>query len=289
VRWHRLILVIGTLACSTPCWAEGTETPAAQVERLAREATAAYKAADYPKAIALLERACQIQKVANLLYNLARSYEKAGEGDKAIDYYQRYLDAPDAEPKLKTKAEARIIVLREAAEASRPRPVEPPPVIEPPPGVVERPPPPPIERPTIPPPPPPPAHPALVDHGAQRHAQVRRRDRTLGLTMGAIGLVMAGAATGLAVNALLLHDQFLSLDAENDKRATRDAAQANALAADLLFAGAVASVAVGIVFLYRGFRHERPHEQPQERPKTSQRLLPWVGHRVGGMIFEGRF
>jgi tetratricopeptide (TPR) repeat protein len=281
VRFPRLVLVIGTLACGTPCWAEGNEPPAAQVERLAKEATAAYKAADYAKAIALLERACQIHTVANLLYNLARSYEKAGAGDKAIEYYQRYLDAPDAEPKLKGKAEARITQLREGTEAGRPRPAEPAPPPEPPPAIEHAPP---ATRPVEAPASPSAATPSktsTLDRDALRHTHVRRRDRALGWATGAIGLAMAAAATGLAANALLLHDQFVTLQAENDKRATRDAAKADALAADLLFAGAVASVTTSIVFLYRGFR--------RERPRSAQRLRPWVGYGTAGMIYEGRF
>src|SRR5438046_1293943 len=97
-----------------PCAAGGAEPAAAQVERLAREASIAFRGADYQRAVELLERAYQIRQVANILYNIARSYDKLGQTDKAVEYYRRYADSSDADPKLKMKAEARLVAYEEA-------------------------------------------------------------------------------------------------------------------------------------------------------------------------------
>ena len=102
------------------------ESAEAQVERLASEAVNAYRGADYNRAVELLTRAYEIRQVPALLYNLAKAYDKLGDVDHACDAYRRYADSADADPKLKAKADARLVVLDEirrkkAAAAARRR------------------------------------------------------------------------------------------------------------------------------------------------------------------------
>src|SRR5262249_13178171 len=124
------ILLLALGLAPTPARAESVSQ---QVERLAGEATTAYHAGEYKKAIELLDRAYQLQPVAALLYNTAKAYERPGEDQKAAEYYTRYAASADVDPKLKPKAEAGA-----AALSRRPTPPEPPsPPPPPPPAVVE--------------------------------------------------------------------------------------------------------------------------------------------------------
>src|SRR5262245_2799000 len=120
-------MALGVVVCMTAPVARAAELPAAQVERLAKEAAIAFKGADYQRAVELLERAYQIRQVANILYNIARSYDKLGEVEKAIEHYRRYADSSDADPKLKAKAEARLQSYEES-HRPKPGPSENPPV-----------------------------------------------------------------------------------------------------------------------------------------------------------------
>src|SRR6476660_2677301 len=89
------------------------ESAEAQVERLATEAVNAYRGADYNRAVELLNRAYEIRQVPALLYNLAKAYDKLGDVDHAWDAYRRYSDSADADPRMKAKADSRLVVLDE--------------------------------------------------------------------------------------------------------------------------------------------------------------------------------
>lgn len=98
----------------------------------------------YAEGVAELEAAYAILPNANVLYNIGRAYEAAGEYDKAIDYYKRYVaeNPPDAD-------EVRANVAALEAKIKKP---EPPPATNPP------------SAPAPPPPsPPPPAEPAKTE------------------------------------------------------------------------------------------------------------------------------
>lgn len=96
---------------------ESAETTAKRAEKIAAEAYEAYKAGDYPKAVALYNSAIQLQPTATLYYNIARIYDtKLNEYELAIEYYRRFVTAPDADPELIGKATARIASLKELQE-----------------------------------------------------------------------------------------------------------------------------------------------------------------------------
>jgi len=259
------------------------------VEKLAGDAAAAYRAADYARAVQLLERAYKLQPVSALLYNLAKAYDKLGESDRALDLYGRYSGADDADPRLRSKAEARVVALRELKEPSRrsdtpPRKSEPPPRPEPQAKKVEAPEGPPPAPPTIAEPPPPVRDPAAEQRRAFIDGQ--RRDRYVAMGLGAVGLAAIGTAVGLSVNVLSIRDQFTSSLDENAKRSLRDSASGRAIGADVGFVVGAAAVGVAVYFLYRGYR-----AAPRSAATAPHHFAaaPWLAPGAGGVAMGAQF
>src|SRR5439155_11978797 len=80
------------------------ETAEQEVERFAAEAVAAYRAGNYDQSVALLTRAYAIRPLAALLYNLAKAYDKQNDLQNACATWKKYVDASDADLKLRVKA-----------------------------------------------------------------------------------------------------------------------------------------------------------------------------------------
>jgi len=213
------------------------------VERLAAEAAGAYKAGDFIRAAELLEEAYKLQPISPIIYNLAKAYDKLTEDDKALDLYKKYIVAPDADPKLKQRAETRIANINNqkanpGAPEVRPRKAGKEPAMGEnlvTPNLTD-----PVEDPKV---------------AAQRR---ERRDTQMwrGLGFGSLGLGVAllGAGIGLGVAALGQQDSFHASIVEADKRHFRDMAKSYAIGADVLYAVGAAAVGVSAYFLYRGFR-----------------------------------
>ncbi len=103
---------------------EATEDPAAEFDR----AEGYYRDGRYEEAAEILLRLAESYPDPTLFYNLARAHESAGQLDRAIVAYERYLDlAPEAADA--DAVAARIGRLRERAE-SEDAPQPPPPIIE---------------------------------------------------------------------------------------------------------------------------------------------------------------
>lgn len=274
--WVVVALMVAA-ATGPRAYAESAE---AQVERLASEAVNAYRGADYNRAVELLTRAYEIRQVPALLYNLAKAYDKLGDVDHAWDAYRRYADSADADPKLKSKADARLLVLdqirsKKAAQqrANEPKPAPPQPVQPPPPPAQ-------VEAPK---PPPPPTAAELAQQRRDERARERRRDRYIALGLGVGAVAFAGVAVGLSVSALQLHDQWASMagGVEADWRALKDDAILRAGIADGFYAATAVAVGVGAYFVYRGFR--------PEAKEASVALLPALTATGGGLVAVGTF
>jgi len=232
------------------------------VEKLASDAANAYRAGDYGRAAQLLERAYKIQPVSALLYNLAKAYEKLGDEEKAADLYSRYAAADDADPRLKQKAEARVAALQPPPPRPRPRPKAPPPEPAEKEQPAER------EQPAEKEPPKPAPPPATVEKPAppakppappeSPEVRAKRRDKTLGIALTAVGGGALLSAIGLSANVLVLKGQFDGTLDEPTKLDRYNTALPQAIAADVLYAAGVVAVAVGAYFLWRGLHHEAP-------------------------------
>jgi hypothetical protein len=249
------VLVALMVAAATGSRAHA-ESAEAQVERLASEAVNAYRGADYNRAVELLTRAYEIRQVPALLYNLAKAYDKLGDVDHAYDTYRRYADSADADPRLKTKSEARLAVLevarRKKAAAQqaiepKPQPAQPQPV---------QPPPQPAQLEPSKPAAPTPAE--VAQQLKEQRARERRRDRYIALGLGIGAVAFAGVAIGMSVNALNLQSDWSSQYGGDEaaRRALKDTAIQRAAIADGFYAATAVAVGVGAYFVYRGFRPE---------------------------------
>lgn len=94
-----LVLVVSGLAATV--WSAPNRKPkneaAERAQALAVEARGAFNDGRFAAAAELLEQAYALQPAPNLLYNVGRAHQQAGQKQKAIDAYERYLAAsPDA-------------------------------------------------------------------------------------------------------------------------------------------------------------------------------------------------
>ena len=247
-----------------------SESPEAEVERLAADALNAYKGADYHRAVELLTRAYEIRQVPALLYNLAKAEDKLGDVDRAADAYRRYAQSTGADPKLKARAEARLLSLDEArrkqAEAKAAAAAAAAPTVAPVAPVVVAPPPVSAEQ--------------LREEARQAELRRRHRDRLFALGFGAATVAFAAVAVGLSVDALQLHTDYgASVDFTRTQQLTSDALT-RAGAADGFYAAPAAAAVVAAVFLYRGYRHERV-------PAVA--FAPSLAPSAVGLVASGRF
>jgi tetratricopeptide (TPR) repeat protein len=98
--------------------AEGNDDERARALALYEQSRERYELGDYAEAAALLRRAHAILPEANLLYNLARAYGNLGDFERAIDAYERFLEAAP-ESDLRETIEARIANYREVLAERR--------------------------------------------------------------------------------------------------------------------------------------------------------------------------
>ncbi len=266
-----LVVALGAVCLATPALAR-SESAEAEVERLAAEALNAYKGADYHRAVELLTRAYEIRQVPALLYNLAKAEDKLGDVDRAADAYRRYVQSTGADPKLKARAEARLLVLDEArrkqaeAKAAAAAAATPPVVVTPaqitaaPPSIV-------------------------TDEQLRQEARVaeqrrRHRDRLFALGFGAATVAFGAVAVGLSVDALQLRDDYGATVDFARKQQLKSDALVRAGAADGFYAATAAAAVVTAVFLYRGYRHERA---------AAVAVAPSLAPSAFGLVASGRF
>jgi tetratricopeptide (TPR) repeat protein len=278
----RALLVAAVMVVAATGGRAHAESAEAQVERLAAEAVNAYKVADYNRAVELLTRAYEIRQVPALLYNMAKAYDKLGDIDRACEVYRRYADSADADPRLKAKADARLVVLEDARRKKKAaeRPVEPP-KPQPPAPAVTTPPPQPAQI-----EPPKPAAPTAEEVKEQLKSdrqRSRRRDRYVALGLGVGAVALAGVAVGFSVSALQAQSDWSAQFGGDEaaRRALKDTAITRAGIADGFYAGAVVAAGVGAYFLYRGFR--------PEPTAPSLALLPVASPTGAALVAAGTF
>ena len=87
-------------------------------EDLANEAYAQHTEGRFAEAIATYLKVYELSKAGAVLFNVAAIYDrKLHERALAMDYYRRYIGAPDAEPELVGKATVRLTALKSEADA----------------------------------------------------------------------------------------------------------------------------------------------------------------------------
>ncbi|MBA2662418.1 MAG: hypothetical protein H0U74_09005 [Bradymonadaceae bacterium] len=126
------IVLIAGLAMAAPVSTAFAQQPADQseiarkVEVLSSQGAQKYRAQDFSGAIDAFKQAYELESVPNLLYNIAKCYEKIEDWDNAIVYYERFVVAPDVESEARQHALAQVQKLRErnanASDPNDPRP-----------------------------------------------------------------------------------------------------------------------------------------------------------------------
>ena len=95
---------------------EGTDTGATEeekteAEQLSEQAIEKFQAKDYTGAVALFEQAYSIDPQPNYLFNIGRVYEEAGDLEKAVEYYAKFVKQPGVDLDSRKVANERLKVL----------------------------------------------------------------------------------------------------------------------------------------------------------------------------------
>ena len=107
------------------------QNPVDPIAALATRGMELVTAERYDEAIRVYLEAYALEPLAAILYNIAFIYDKKlNAPKKAANYYQQYIDAPDADDEGKLRAYARLRTLETQIRLSTP-----PPLPSPPPGI----------------------------------------------------------------------------------------------------------------------------------------------------------
>jgi tetratricopeptide (TPR) repeat protein len=92
-----------------------------EFNRLTSEASKNFEAGRYDAAAGFFLKAYEIKPVSNILYNVGRVYEKAGDLQLALDHFERFVKAPNVEQAARQDAIERIKTIREVLALEAPK------------------------------------------------------------------------------------------------------------------------------------------------------------------------
>lgn len=236
-----------------------------------------YNAQRYEPAIESFRRAYAMRPQPELIYNIARVYERSVQREEAIQEYERFLSLPNTTATLRARAATSLEALRTEM------------------AVLER-----AERPQqerdnqdansgassggtgggTPPPPPPPVDPEPSNAGA-----------VIGWLLvgsGAAALITGGVLGGLALSAEGNAEGASSLQEFQDEE---ESASSLALGADILFGAGGALAIAGIVMLIiRTTRGDEGDEESELDEENEVSLMPlFLGQNGLGLTLSGQF
>jgi tetratricopeptide (TPR) repeat protein len=252
---------------AAPAPAGETET----FEALISQATEKFKDKDYAGAVALFERAYQLQKEPAILFNIGRIYEEAQNAEAAIGYYEKFIADESVELKDREKAVQRLQVLRTIVEIrekekqkSNPQPQAKPDPVTPPPQTGPTPP---------------------DKQQDPKPAQPNRLLRPVGYAMFGTGalLVIGGAIAG----GLARGQERAAADAETlaDREAADQLGRSRAITADALFITGGLVAAIGVILLVvPSIKKART-----DKARAMRSLTPHVSPTQVGLGFTHRF
>jgi len=250
-----------------------TPPPSTQtVEQLASQAYQQTAAGKYADAIASYMKAYEISKAGAILYNIATICDrKLHERTLAMEYFRRYLQAPDAEPDFARKATERLSVLKaeaaadEKARASAPMPA--PPLS-------------PAAQPA------PPSHDETTPSSTDRGAGSGSGMLVAGIVVGAVGLLSVGGGLGAGAVAKSKYDNTYctatSCSSSQGVSADQQAITFATVSTVAVIAGAV-FIAAGIPLLIVG------SHRTKTQVGSSIMLSPDVTRTGGGLGLQGTF
>ena len=212
------VIAAALICTSTPAWAQQDDSSVAKVEALSAEGAELFRNGNFQQAIERFKQAYELVPVANLLYNIALSYERLENQDLAIQYYELFIVADDADPSVRATSLKRM---QELDRQRRANSVDPMP-----------------EDPDEP-----------VETATQPAENNSNAWTTAGIISAGLGVTMAGTGVVFALMADSEQNTFDESVTLNNKTRARDAAESNALTADILFGGGAVAVIAGIVFI----------------------------------------
>jgi tetratricopeptide (TPR) repeat protein len=203
-------LIISPAAAQVPGAAGASaEDP---IEQLADRGLRLFQASDFKGAVKAYREAYQFEPVGALLYNIAFIYDKKlNDPQLALDYYRRFVNAPDADRDTRLAAFERIVEITE--ELAEKTPV-PPPI-------------------TTPPPPPP-----------------DDSQRLIGWIVAGSGAGIAVLGGVFGILASQTHSDFEASGDAVERRDLRDTGETQALVADVGLGLGAAAIIAGLVLVF---------------------------------------
>lgn len=122
--WTRCMLTAIVVGLSSgAAWAETTTLSdadkSAEVNVLNEEGAALYAQRDYRRAVERFLRAYAVDPDPNLLFNIARCYEKLGDTEAAIEKYEEFIALPGADTVGRSRAHQSLQALRQLAASQQ--------------------------------------------------------------------------------------------------------------------------------------------------------------------------
>ncbi len=230
-----------------------SEERARRVEELAAQGARAYRSGDFDEAIASFERAYGIEPVPNLLYNIAKSYERQEKYEKAVEYYQRFIVAPEVDSDARQAALDRIDRLREIADLKQ--------------EDIDR-----AERKARNSE----ADGADVSDEPDTPDELASSNSTALWTMGGGGALLAGGVVfGLMASSSA--DDVQSAATFDERKSARDSAKTQALVADGFFVAGAAVSAVGLYLYFSG------DDAETNSTASTTTFTPWITGQSAGV------
>lgn len=218
-----------------------SEEEKSEAEKLSEEAISKFQEKDFEGAAALFEEAYSIDPQPNYLFNIGRVYEEAGNLDKAVEFYGKFVKQPGVDLDSRGVALERLKVLREILkETEEPEEGED----KPPPDVEE-----PEEPEPVEPPPPEP-----VDDGSAKKRKTMR-----GAGFGLLGVGAAAVIGGAVAGGLAQGDNNAAGEAATpaEGQDLLDSSRTKAVAADVLFGVGGALVLTGVILVAVGSKKSK--------------------------------
>jgi tetratricopeptide (TPR) repeat protein len=253
------LCVAALSAMPSTAHAQDGKPASTESDKLSDQAFEAYKRGAYAEAIALYTKAYQASPDGAIIFNIARIYEtKLNDQMLAMEYYRRYLYAPDADAELVKRANERLTALKAQVDAQsvmknqKPAPQTAQPATgAPPPGA------------------------------DTAEPQKSTAVRTIGLVTGAIGIVGLGVGTVAGIMAVNKNNDAGSLCNGNACRSqdaltlTSDARSAASVSTVSFIAGGALLAAGAALFLFA----------PTVGPAKTGTVAPLVDRQTAGLSF----
>lgn len=231
-----MLMVATTLVSTMPSQVSAQQPAtdvAREVETLSRQGSQAYRDRDYAQAIRMFEQAYALESVPNLLYNIAKCYEKMERWDDAIRFYEKFLISPDVETDARQSALERIQTLRGISQSGR--------VAEPAPA----------ERPMPTP---------SVGDSSGAHGGTSRAGAYAALGFGA-GFLAAGGVFGWLASQSEQEFTTTSVERPTQREQLASQGKSRALVADGLYVAGALGTVIGAVLLLRASDDGEPSVQ----------------------------